>query len=135
MYKKIIPILIFIILSYSGYKNYFKNGFFDQSVHQTMTELGLFNLQNSGVIWYGCYSYFNDNYVIDLLYKTRDCKNIINRGEFKPGHNKYDFMNDTNLTYIVGGLWKPNVQEINYYMNNYNVSKYKGVEILRKQPK
>jgi hypothetical protein len=98
-----------------------------------MTELGLFNLKNSGVVWYGVFSYFNENPVTDLMYKTRDCKGIKNRNEFYPGHNKYDFTQDTNLTYAIGKLWKPNQIEINYFNKYYNISKYKEIVIYIKK--
>lgn len=129
--KNIIPVIVFVVLSYTGYKDFSSDGLPDQITHQTMTELGLLNLKNSGVVWYGCYSYFNDNPVTDLMYKTRDCKLVVSRGKFYPGHNKYDYMKDT-VKYIVGNLFKPSVSELDWLKRNYEPKTFKNVTIWRK---
>jgi len=127
----ILPVIIFLILSYTGWKDYEKEGLLDQSTHQTMTELGLLNLKNSGVVWYGTYSYFNNNPVTDLMYKTRDCREVKSRGKFYPGHNKYNYFNDT-LKFIVGKLWKPSIEE-SKILTNYIAFDYKGVTIYERK--
>ena len=129
--KNIIPIIVFVVLSYTGFKDFANDGLLDQPTHQTMTELGLLNLKNSGVVWYGTYSYFNDNSVTDLMYKTRDCREVKSRGKFYPGHNKYDYLKDS-LKYIVGKLWKPSIEE-SKILTNYIAFDYKGVTIYERK--
>jgi hypothetical protein len=126
--KFVIPIIIFIVLSYTGYKDYFQNGLWEQNEHQAMTELGLLNLKNTGVVWYGCYPYFNDNCVTDLMFKTRDCKGIKSKGKFYPGHNKYDI--DTTLDMMIG-VWKPK----EFDLSGYKIGVYKGIKIYKRLDK
>lgn len=127
----ILPVIIFLILSYTGWKDYEKEGLWEQDTHAKMTILGLLNLKNSGVVWYGTYSYFNDNPVTDLMYKTRDCREVKSRGKFYPGHNKYDYLKDS-LKYIVGKLWKPSEKE-KEILKNYIAFDYKGVTIYERK--
>lgn len=126
-----ISILILYFYFY-GWKQYSDNGLYEQKEMQTMTELGLMNYKNSGVVWYGIYSYFNENPVIDLMYKTRDCKNIPIRGEFYPGHNRYDFLRDTPQV-IVGMIWKPSELEFEFLKSHYKLTEYKGIKIFFKK--
>jgi len=125
----IVPILIFLVLSFSGYKDTIQNGLYDQSTHQTMAELGLMQLENSGVVWYGVYSYFNENPVVDLMYKTRPCKDVKPRGKFYTGHNYCDYFKDSSLSYLIG-VWKPSKEEVSFLNKRYNLANYKNIKIL-----
>lgn len=138
--KNILPTIIFLVLNFIAkdqftneyaWIEFYKHGLKDQKTHEVMTELGTMNIKNSGVVWYGCYSYFNEYPVLDLMYKTRDCKGIKNRGEFYPGHNKYDFLKDTPQI-IVGMIWKPNKLEFEFLKSHYKVFEYKGIKIFQK---
>lgn len=138
--KIILPAIIFLSLNFLSkdkftneypYIEFFKRGFKDQQTHEVMTELGLMNYKNSGVVWYGCYAYFNENPVIDLMYKTRDCKGIKNRNEFYPGHNRYDFLRDTPQM-VVGMIWRPSELELEFLKSKYALTEYKGIKIFQK---